>query len=154
MSKPVPHVPRLVIRVDIHQLMELRHQMPNRSLAATGELSRIDKDETVMRLSSLVGGIRKRDEIHNVLGDDCSTLQLSCCKNCGVGQRAKLHSLRHGAHVMPTAAKLLRDRSRVHLVYQEPQPSASRARSQMARWCSASWRLIRMRSSISSLNSP
>jgi hypothetical protein len=39
------------------------------------------------------------------------------------------------------AAKLLRDRRRIHLINEEPQPSASCARSHARRWRSASSRL-------------
>jgi hypothetical protein len=39
---------------------------------------------------------------------------------------------------MTAAAQLLRDGGRVHLIEEEPQASASRARSHAARWRSAS----------------
>lgn len=66
--------------------MELGHQTPDHSSAAARELSRIEKDETVMRLASLIGGIRKRDKVRDVFSDNSSMLQLGYCKNRGVGQ--------------------------------------------------------------------
>lgn len=66
--------------------MQLRNQPPDHSPAATRELSGIDEDEAVMRLSSLIGGIGKRDEIHDVFSDNSSTFLLGDGKNCGVGQ--------------------------------------------------------------------
>lgn len=79
-SKPVPDVPRLVVGVDIHQFMELGHQTLDHSSAAARELGRIEKDETVIRLASLIGGIRKRDKVRDVFSDNSSTLQLIYCK--------------------------------------------------------------------------
>ena len=66
--------------------MELRNQAPDHSPAAAREPSGIDEDQAVMRLSSLIGGIRKRDEVHDVFSDNSSTFLLGDCKNCGVGQ--------------------------------------------------------------------
>lgn len=66
--------------------MELGHHTPDQSPTAARELSRIEKDETVMRLASLIGGIRKRDEVRDVFSDNSSTLLLGHCENRGVGQ--------------------------------------------------------------------
>jgi len=84
-SKPVPRVPRFVVGVGIQQRMQLRNQPPDHSPAAAREPSGIDEDEAEMRLSSLIGGIGKRDEIHDVFSDNSSPFLLGDGKNCGVG---------------------------------------------------------------------
>lgn len=66
--------------------MDVGHQTPDQSPAGLSELSRVEKDESVMRLASLIRGIRKRDEIRDVFSNNGSTLQLGYCKHCGVGQ--------------------------------------------------------------------
>jgi hypothetical protein len=59
------------------QPLQIPDQASNRSPVAARELGRIDEDKAVMRTTSLVSGIRERDEVRDVLGDNGSSLLLS-----------------------------------------------------------------------------
>ncbi len=123
----------MVVREADEQSVQLSDEQSNASPLAARKLGGIDEYETVMGLTSLAGGIHEWHEVRHVLGDDGASLLLGHGEDSRVGQRPEFPPFGHRGGVMAATTKLLRDRSRIHLVDQEPQPSAACARSQAAR---------------------
>jgi hypothetical protein len=131
--EPVAQAGWLVGRKRAKHLIELRDQTTRRPPSTTRVPARIDKNQAAVGLTALVCMIGKWDEVSDVLGYDRPMLPLSRCEHSRVRQRAQLAALRHRDDIVAARTKLLGDRWRIHLIEQEPQPSASRARSQAAR---------------------
>ena len=70
------------------------------------------------------------DEVRDVLRDDGATLALAHREDVCICQRPQLRPLGHGHDVMAASAQPFGHDGRIHLVEQEPQPSASFMRSQ------------------------
>lgn len=153
-SEPVLEAGRLLLGMLLKKGVEGAYQLPQGVLPSPRIPGGTHKDQTMVTLASLVQGVSEGDEVDDILGHQRTTLLLSHGKDLMVIERAQLGAFRHGADVVSPPAELLGDRGRVHLVDEKPHPSASRARSQVSCWRSASRRLASMRSSISSRKSP
>jgi hypothetical protein len=76
----VPHAPRFVVGVRFQNHPKLSHEASNRAPVAAWELCRIDKDETMMGLTSLVSGIGERGEVGHIFSDDGAPFSMSKSK--------------------------------------------------------------------------
>lgn len=92
----------------------------------------VEEDQAVVGLAAAVVSVGDPAEVVDVLCDDRALLALCHREDLRVRERAKFGPGGHGVRVMAAAAELLGDRRRVHLIEQELQASAARARSQAA----------------------
>ncbi len=100
----MPKARRLGTPMSVQESIEIRDEAAERASVAAGVVGRIDEDQSVVGVSALVGGVRDRAEVSDVLGDYCAALLLGRGEDGVVGKRAQLRPRRHGDEVVTANA--------------------------------------------------